>query len=321
MRRTICSTTIQARLPEEAPVHHTDLAGGHDTAPGPPARAGPPPSPARQFGVGLARAVAGAILFGVPLLMTMEMWQLGFYMDRLRLVLLVAATVPLLVGLSHFSGFEETFDVKQDAVDAFVAYAVGFIASAAVLTLFNVLRPGMSPAEMAGMVAVQAVPASIGALLAQSQLGAGPGDDSDARDTEGSGHRRPSGYLSQLFLMAVGALFLAFNLAPTDEMVLIGYMMSPGHALALAAVSLIGMHAFVYALEFRGQETAPPGTPRWSVFLRFTVAGYALALLISAYVLWTFGRLDETGLLETVTAVVVLGFPAAIGAAAARLIL
>jgi putative integral membrane protein (TIGR02587 family) len=301
--------------------HHTDLADGFDTEPGPPARDGPRPSPARQFGVGLARAVAGAILFGVPLLMTMEMWQLGFYMDRLRLALLVAATVPLLIGLSHFSGFEETFDVKQDVVDAFVACAVGFVASAAVLALFNLLRPGLSRGEFVGIVAVQAVPASIGALLAQSLLGGGTGGGNTAGDTEGSGHRRPSGYFSQLFLMAVGALFLAFNLAPTDEMVLIGYMMTPGHALALTAVSLVGMHAFVYALEFRGQEAAPPGTPPWSVFLRFTVVGYAVALVISAYVLWTFGRLDDTGWAETVTAVVVLGFPAAIGAAAARLIL
>ncbi|CAN7555305.1 DUF2391 family protein [Phenylobacterium sp. LjRoot225] len=38
-----------------------------------------------SYGRGLARAVAGALIFSFPLLMTMEMWQLGFYMDRLRL--------------------------------------------------------------------------------------------------------------------------------------------------------------------------------------------------------------------------------------------
>jgi len=36
-------------------------------------------------------------------------------------------------------------------------------------------------------------------------------------------------------------------------------------------------------------------------------------------VLWTFGRLDS-GLSEAVRAVVVLGFPGALGAAAARLV-
>jgi uncharacterized membrane protein len=37
--------------------------------------------------------------------------------------------------------------------------------------------------------------------------------------------------------------------------------------------------------------------------------------------LWTFGRTDGTALQEIISAVVVLGFPCAIGAAAARLIL
>jgi uncharacterized membrane protein len=46
-----------------------------------------------------------------------------------------------------------------------------------------------------------------------------------------------------------------------------------------------------------------------------------VALLISLYVLWTFGRLDGAGAAETVMAMLVLGFPAAIGAAAARMIL
>jgi len=46
-----------------------------------------------------------------------------------------------------------------------------------------------------------------------------------------------------------------------------------------------------------------------------------VALAISAYVLWTFGRLDDTAWAERAAAVLVLGFPASVGAAAARLIL
>ena len=209
-------------------------------------------------------------------------------------------------------------------MDAFVAYAVGVVVGAGVLLLFGVLTPDMPWREIVGKVTLQAVPGSIGALLAQSQLGQGKGGEGrgEGGSTEQEDDtRRPSGYGSQLFLMAAGALFLAFNVAPTEEMVLISYLMTPAHVLALAAVSLAVMHVFVYALEFSGQEAVPAGTPWWSVFLRFTVVGYALALLISAYVLWTFGRLDDTGSSERVTAVLVLGFPASVGAAAARLIL
>ena len=55
--------------------------------------------------------------------------------------------------------------------------------------------------------------------------------------------------------------------------------------------------------------------------MRLTIVGYALALLISLYVLWTFGRLDGAAVAEIVMATLVLGFPAALGASVARLIL
>jgi uncharacterized membrane protein len=57
------------------------------------------------------------------------------------------------------------------------------------------------------------------------------------------------------------------------------------------------------------------------VFIRFTVVGYAIALLISLYVLWTFERTDGMPLRQIIPATIVLGFPAAVGAGAARLIL
>ena len=57
------------------------------------------------------------------------------------------------------------------------------------------------------------------------------------------------------------------------------------------------------------------------MFLRFTVVGYAIVLLMSAYVLWTFGRLDDSSLGFQISATVVLALPASLGAAAARLVL
>src|SRR5690606_34859559 len=60
----------------------------------------------RKFRVGLARAFGGAIFFSLPMLMTMELWSLDFYMDRLRLALFMALMVPFLIVLDHYSGFE-----------------------------------------------------------------------------------------------------------------------------------------------------------------------------------------------------------------------
>jgi putative integral membrane protein (TIGR02587 family) len=279
----------------------------------PAARARPGADPAleRSFLRALARAFAGAMIFGLPLLMTMEMWWLGFYMDPLRLALFLALMFPLLTVLAYFAGFEESFRWQECVLDAGVAYAVAFVAATIALALLGVLRPGMSLPEVVGKISLQAIPASIGAMLARSQLGGQEQEEERRRDTYGG----------ELFLAAVGALFMAFNIAPTEEVVLIANMMTGWHALALVGVSLAVMHAFVYAVEFRGQASIHPEISLLSEFLRLTVVAYALALLICLYVLWSFGRSDGLVIGELLMQTVVLGFPAAIGAAAARLIL
>ncbi len=55
-------------------------------------------------------------------------------------------------------------------------------------------------------------------------------------------------------------------------------------------------------------------------FLHFTLPGYAIALMVSLFVLFIFGRIDGHWLPGMVQNIIVLGFPAAIGAAAARLL-
>lgn len=265
----------------------------------------------RAFLTGLARAFGGAIIFSLPMLMTMEMWQLGFSIDPLRFALLLVLVVPLLIGLSHYVGFEQTFCWQDDVVDAFVAYAVGFIAAMPVLMIFGAIHLEMSAAEMFGKAALQAVPGSFGALLAQSQFG-GEADSRERKEARGET------YGSETFFMTVGALFLSLNVAPTEEIILISFQMTVWQALGLAGVSILLMHAFVYSVEFHGQSLHVPNA---SVFLRYTVVGYAICLLISGYILWTFGRLGGMSGLEVVMPIIVLAFPASIGAAAARLIL
>lgn len=289
-------------------------------------------SPTRRFLIGLARAVGGAVVFTLPLYMTMEMWELGSTMDRWRLVLLTMVTMPLLVGLSHVSGFEATFDAMDDIVDAGVAWGVGVVTGVLGLALLGAFQQGHSWNEIIGKVTLQAIPGSIGALLAQSQFSdsgnVGEGGDrgdqrqdkraSDASD-EPDEPDRPNSYWSELFIMGTGALFLAFNVAPTEEIILIAYTIAPKNVLALVVLSLLAMHAFVYNLDTRGGKEATSST--LSVAIRYTVVGYAIAVAISGYMLWTFGRLDGTGMAEVVTTVLVLAVPASIGAAAARLLL
>ena len=268
----------------------------------------------REYAVGLARAFGGALLFGLPLLMTMEMWALGFYAHPARLLLFLAVNFVVLVFLSRFGGFERTANLFEDLLDALAAMAVAVFASILVLALLGIVTAEMKPDEVVGKVAIQSIPCSFGAMLARKQLGGGDSAP-DAIQAE-----RSAGYLGQLFLMSAGALFLAFNISPTEEILLIEVMMSPWQTLLLVLLSVLLLDAFVYGVGFPGQDERREGGHWLSTFLRFTIPGYAVAVLVSLYVLWTFGRTDGSELSQIAFTVAVLAFPAAIGAAVARLV-
>ena len=262
----------------------------------------------RAYVADLGRAFAGALVFSIPLLMTMEMWEQGVIMNRWRLLAFILAGLPLLYGLSYYAGFSKRRGLINDALDTAVALAVGFVTASALLILFGVVEWNAPPREALGMVALQAVPGAMGALLARRQLSGDGGGDTDEEEAS---------YVGELFLMAAGALFFALNIAPTEEMILIAYKAEPAHALALVAVSILLLHLIVFKAGFAGQEEADRPA---AAFLHFTLPGYAIALGISLFALFVFGRIDGHSVAGVVQTVIVLGFPAAIGAAAARLL-
>lgn len=270
----------------------------------------------RRFLVGISRAFGGAVFFSLPLMMTMEMWLLGFAMDRLRLAGFMTLMIPLLIALDHYAGFEETVRWSEDVLDGFVGYGVGILSSAVILLLLNVIDFTQPASEIVGKVCLQAVPAAFGAILASSQLA-----HDSPEEEEGEERRREAGYPAQIFFMAVGAVFMSFNIAPTEEIVAIAGMITPWHAIVIIGVSLLMMHAFVYAVSFRGTPAIDRDAGGVRLFACFTLVGYAAALIVSAYVLWTFGRFDGLGPNAALLQTIVLAFPASLGAAGARLIL
>jgi len=273
----------------------------------------------KAFTAGLGRGFAGALIFALPMFMTMEMWELGFYMDRWRLFVLLLLNLPLLILLADRVGFEETASWRDATRDAAIAFAIGILSSAAVLSAVGVVKFGQPVYEIAGKIALQAVPASIGALLGRSQLnGDDHDDDGDGRDPV---QDSPSDYTGEIFLMALGALFLGLNVAPTEEMILLSFKMTPWHVLVVIAISLVVMHGFVYAVSFKGGHEIGDDVPQWHILVRFTLPGYLIALLVSAFCLWTFERFSGASVISMLPTIIVLGLPCSIGAAAARLIL
>ena len=307
-----------------------------------------PDQSVEHFGQGLARAFAGALIFSISLLMTMEMWWLGFTIDRVRLAIFTVATVALLIGLAFYRGFEESLSAYSAVVDAFVGYAVGVVSAAIFLPLFGTVTLAMPVDEIVGKIALLATAGSIGALLARSQLGStgddqatdknkagqegGNKEEGDKEEGDKEGGSQENGaekaqnmiertYWGELFIMIVGTLFVGYAVAPTEEIPLIAYQTNSWHAILMVVFSLVIIHSFVYLINFRGQEEIPEHLGFWALFRRYSIAGYLVVFLTTLYILWTFGRTDNTDIAMILRMTIVLALPGAFGAAAARLIL
>lgn len=279
-----------------------------------------PPSPHdqvassnRQYAVALSRAFAGAAIFSLPLLMTMEMWWLGFALHPGRLLLFSLANLAMLYGLSHVAGFEASHNRLDDLLDAFAAYGVAAVTAFIILALFGVVETDMPAREIAGKVAIQAVPASFGAMIGAKLLGEGEEIEQEER------HWRES-YAGRLFLALAGAMFLCFTVAPTEEMRLIAFQMAPEGAFLLVLISLLALHAIVYLVGFPGQE-GRMGKSHLTEVARHTLPAYAVSVLSCLFILWCLGSLEGASPIFAAMSVAVLGLPAAIGAGIARVVI
>lgn len=272
------------------------------------------PSSIQQTAKSYARGMAGSLLVAMPLLATMEMWWLGFYMEPYKLILFLLITFGVLIILEYYSGFQQSVSLSGEIRDAFSAYGIGFVMAAVVLFSFHLLRPTMPLQEILGKIILQSIPLSIGASVAISQLG--------ENNPSGEERMQRSGFWGAEAVSLAGALYFGFNIAPTVEPMMLGLKMTWWTTLLLIFLSLIQVHAIVFSLGFRGGSQRPEKRSWMEHVLYRSVTTYAVALLLSAYLLWTFGRLDaDTGFLPALHMIVVLGFVNSLGAAAAKLIL
>lgn len=270
----------------------------------------PQSNPALKQWLGVGRAVGGAVIFGLPLMMTMEMWWLGAYIEPLRLLCLLLLSFPLLVGVSSVIGFTESRELVDNVIDVFVAYAFGFVVAALVLFSFSTLNLHDSPGVIFNTIMLQAIPGSLGALLGRSELGSGEHDRMKEKE-----------WSDGVVVMSIGALFLALNVAPTEEIPMISYQMSFWHLLGLFVTTLLIMGVFVVAGSYSEGERAEDSPETVIGYVCHTSLAVLVAAGISLFMLWVFGRTDDLSLSALISNVIVLLFPAGIGAAAARLII
>jgi len=277
----------------------------------------PPPPPVSKSLREYARGMAGGLMFSLPLLYTMEVWWAGFVADPMRLVIYVAATFILLLGYNHYAGLHHDASWQEVAIDSVEEMGLGLVLAAGVLFLLGQLESDMHAYEIIGKVTVEAMTVAIGISVGTSQLGGG--DDQEPRGSAEVSAKEEVTFGGQVVIAACGAMLFAANVAPTEEIVMIASESRLVNILGLAAVSIMLTALILYYIEFTGSGTFVRSSGWVSVVIG-TAVTYAVALVISAAVLWFFGRFDEA-LITCVAQTVVLGLAATLGASAGRLLL
>lgn len=261
------------------------------------------------------RGIAGGLIFSLPLLYTIEMWWTGFNVSPERLILYTASTFVLLVGYNRYAGLREDSSMAEVVIDSVEELGLGFVISAVVLYLLGRITSEVPPMEILGTVVIEAGVVAIGVSVGTAQFG---GDDDDS-GTTGSDEGDGQGLGGILTIATCGAVLFAATVAPTEEIVVIATETSAFRLILLSVASIVLGGLILFRLGFTGSDGAPDATP---IDLLFgTVMTYAVAIVVSASILWFFGRFEGRDLAMAAALTVVLAAPATLGASAGRFLL
>lgn len=297
------------------------------------------PTSWEQEGRDLARAVSGGLLFGVPLLYTMEVWWLGAHTSPGQMLITLALLFAALLGLNATVGFRDTRDLSiiEAAEDTLEAIAIGIVTTTLVLVVLRQITLETSLPSGLGSVVNECIPFCLGIGVARYLLQGDPGlseddtaeddtaeDDTAEDDTTENGASEDEatlrGSLADVGATALGATFVGLAIAPTDEVSMLAAAMGPAWQVVVLVGTLAMSYMVVFIAGFAGQDRRHQHQGIFDRPLTETFVTYLVALAVSAVLLWVFQR-GISPPSDFFARVVVLGLPASVGGAVGRLAL
>jgi putative integral membrane protein (TIGR02587 family) len=277
------------------------------------------------------RGIAGGILFSLPLLYTMEVWWAGFSAHPWRLAAAVLTTLVLLLGYNRYAGLRSDASMLEVLIDSIEELGIGLVIATIILWLLGRIRLDMPANEIAGKIIVESLVVAIGVSVGTAQLGGGDNESDDDTGMDSStGTGSPANpeqtadtgasFLGQLVLAFCGAILIAANVAPTEEIIMLAVEIETWRLLGLAIFSILVSTLIIYYSDFRSTQRLVLNRSFFTVFSDAIIT-YAVALITSAVLLWFFGSFDGFAPVTCLSATVVLGVAAVIGASAGRLLL
>lgn len=260
-----------------------------------------------------SRAAGGGLVIGMPLLFTMEIWSHAFLLPWWKLLLLLAVAFVLVLGYNAAAGFRQERTLAELLLDSVATVGLGIVISLVALIVLGQIEPGTSLRDAAGKVALETIPVSFGASVASSQLGGEGGS---------AGSNRFPRAFTRLLVGGGGALLFSLNVAPTEEIIVLGVGASPVQLLGVVAATLFVTYVLVHYADFGGSGRRPtPGRSILDAPIPETLTGYVVSLLVALLLLWSFEWTEGAGTFAILAMTVYLGSIGAVGAAVARLLI
>ncbi|AKQ41163.1 hypothetical protein CP97_02535 [Aurantiacibacter atlanticus] len=259
----------------------------------------------------IAQGFAGALFISLPLLFTMEMWQIARTIPDV--VLLGFLVVSLIFNrlFLQFAGFRCKEWQRSRWWDALVTMGIGAVASTVTLYMAGVINTDIDTHLAIKTIALETVPTSMGAAVAVNQLGGG---DSGSDD---SGMSRDLGVIVGTVL---GAFLFSFNIAPTMETRVIVQMQNWWQTGATFVLSIGVSYLMVSVAQFSERDMSKRKVIN-AAWLEALVS-YLFAFFISMMLLWVFQYSTPMDPLEVwLPQTIVLAYVTTLGGAAGRLIL
>ncbi len=288
----------------------------------------------------LVRGLCGGFLFGIPLLYTMEVWWIGSSVSPPQLAGVLLTTLLGTYLLSRTAGFRKSqATTEREAIaDAVEAIALGILCAFTMLTIFRQITLETRFSGAIGQIVFESVPFSLGVALANQFLRSSDENsgtlsndpieadkpESDRPELSKMEHFFPEDNLnetiSDIGATLLGALIIAFSIAPTDEVTVLVAAVSGPWLMILVFVSLLLSYSIVFQANFTRQDQRRLQKGPFQGPLSETVFSYLLSLTAAALMLSFFGKIDTSASVSLAfRQVLILGLPATIGGAAGRL--
>lgn len=269
---------------------------------------------------------AGGFLFGIPLLYTVEVWSIGSATEPEWLLVVLAVTLVVVWFLTQVEGFRQTLTLNpcEAVLESIEAVGIGVACAAIALLLLQRITFATPLSEILGKLVFEGVPFSLGVALARSTLTNNPlrmrRRVTLSRVTLSPTLSSLRDALVDFDATLIGAVLIAFSIAPTEEVSLIAAALPSLWLLLVIAASLGLSYTIVFASGFTDRAERQqrglllsPGTE--------TLMAYLVALTASVTMLVLFRQLHPGDpWQEWLSDTLVLGLPASVGGAAGRIL-